>query len=85
MKKFLVNISGVHVIADNLIFATPTEKQHDITFEAVLDRVQQKNDRYNKNKLQFKINAVEYMGYNLVTLEGLKPDSKKLDAILDMP
>ena len=83
-EEIFGDLSGVHVIADDLIIAAPTEKQHDITFKAVLDRARQKNVRYNKDKIQFKVNAVEYMG-NLVTHEGLKPDSKKLDAILNMP
>ena len=83
-EEIFGDISGVHVIADDLIIAAPTEKQHDIILKAVLDRARQKNVWYSKDKIQFKVDAVEYMG-NLVTHEGLKPDSKKLDAILNMP
>ena len=82
-EEIFGNIPGVHVIADDLIIAA-TEQQHDITFKAVLNRARQKGVRYNKDKLQFKVSTVEYMG-NLVTRQGLKPDIKKLDAILNMP
>ena len=83
-EEIFGDIPGVHVIADDLIIAAPSEQEHDATFKAVLNRARQKGVRYNKSKIQFKVDTVQYMG-NLVTHEGLKPDDKKLEAILNMP
>ena len=59
-------IPGVHVIADYIVFAAPTEQQQNVIFKIVLDRARQKDVRYNKDKIQFKVSTFEYMG-NLVT------------------
>ena len=83
-EEIFGDIPGVHIIADDIIIAAPTEQQHDVIFKTVLDRARQKRVRLNKDKIQFKVSIVEYMG-NLVTSEGLKPDDKKIDAILNMP
>ena len=83
-EEIFGDIPGVHIIADDIIIAAPTEQQHHVIFKTVLDRARQKSVRFNKDKIQFKVSTVEYMG-NLVTSEGLKPDDKKIDAILNMP
>ena len=82
-EEIFGDIPGVYVIADDLIIASSSEQQHDTIFKAVLDRTRQKGVRFNRDKIQFKVSAVQYMG-NLVTHEGLKPDDKKLEAILHM-
>ena len=78
------DISGVHVIADDLIIAAATEQEHDAILLKVLDRAREKGVRFNYDKIQFKVSEVEYMG-NLVSSKGLKPDPKKVEAILNMP
>ena len=39
--------------------------------------------RINANKFTFGINEIEYLGY-VVTTEGIKPDPKKIQAIMDL-
>ena len=78
------DISGVHVIADDLIIAAATEQEHDTILRKVLDRARDNGVRFNYDKIQFKVSEVEYMG-NLVSSKGLKPDPKKVEAIVDMP
>ena len=39
--------------------------------------------RINADKSTFGINEVEYLGY-VVTSEGIKPDPKKIQAIMDL-
>ena len=52
------DILGVHIIADDIIIAAPTEQQHDVIFKTVLDRARQKGVRFNKDKIQFKVRTV---------------------------
>ena len=53
-------IPGVHVIADYIVIAAPTEQQQNVIFKIVLDRARQKG----QNPIQSQ--TFEYMG-NLVT------------------
>ena len=41
-EEIFGDIPGVHVIADEIIIAAPTEQQHDVIFKTVLDRARQK-------------------------------------------
>jgi len=50
----------------------------------VLKRAEQKNVKFNKDKIQFKVKSVKYMG-NIISENGLRPDPDKIRAILDMP
>ena len=58
--------------------------EHDIIMDRVLQRARDKGVKFNSDKIQFKISEVEYMG-NLVSSEGLKPDPKKIGAVVNMP
>ena len=69
------DIHGVHVIADDIIIATNDEK-HDETIVKVMERAREKRVRFSKDKVQYRVSLVRYMG-NLVSAEGLKPDEEK--------
>ena len=83
-KETLKNISGVHNIADDLIIPACNKKEHDKILQDVLQRACKKEVKFNKNKIQFKILSVTYMG-NVATKDGLQPDQQKISAIVDMP
>ena len=78
------HISGVHIIADNLIIAACNEEEHDKILQDVLQRAREKGVKFNKNKIQYKISSVTYIG-NVATKDGLQPDQQKISAIVDMP
>ena len=73
------DIDGVKVIFDDIIVAAQDEIMKEL-----LERAKVKNVKFNPNKLQYKVKEVMYMG-NIVSELGLKPDSEKVCAILDMP
>ena len=72
------------MIADDMIIAAKDEKSHDEILCKVLKRAEQKNVQFNKDKIQFKVKSVKYMG-NIISENGLRPDPDKIRAILDMP
>jgi len=78
------DISGVHVITDDLIIAAANPQEHDHIMRLVLTRAREKGVRFNKDKLQFKIDSVHYMGH-IVSAQGLKPVPSKVHAITNMP
>ena len=76
------DLQGVHIIADDIIIAAKNE--HDSTLLRVLQRARDKGVKFNADKIQFKVSTVSYMG-NLVSADELKPDDRKIAAIVDMP
>ena len=78
------DIQGVHVIADDLIISAKDEAEHDAIILRVLERARQQNVKFNANKIQYKVNTVTYMGH-IVSAEGMRPDPRKVEAIVNMP
>ena len=78
------DIHGVHIIADDLIIVARNEKEHDRILGSVLQRARDRGVKFNKDKIQFKVSSVTYMG-NIVSKHGLKPDKRKVQAMVDMP
>lgn len=77
------NIEGVQVVFDDLIISGTTEQEHDEIFKKVLDTAKRHNITFNKEKLQFKVKSVKFMGH-IVSEEGLRPDEDKIKSIVDM-
>ena len=80
----LDDLHGVHIIADALIIAARDEKEHDRILRLVLQQAHDRGVKFNKDKIQFKVSSVTYIG-NIVSEQGLKPDKSKVQAIVDMP
>ena len=78
------NIEGVHIIADDMIIAASSDGEHAEILRQVMERAQAANVKFNKDKIQFKVNTVKYMGH-IITSEGVKPDDAKVTAIANMP
>ena len=50
-KETLGNISGVHIIADDLIIAACNEEENDKILPDVLQKAREKEVKFNKNKI----------------------------------
>ena len=69
------DIHDVHVIADSIIIATNDEK-HDEMIVKVMERAREKRVTFSKDKVQYRVSLVHYIG-NLVSAAGLKPNEEK--------
>ena len=78
------DIEGVHIIADDMLIAAADEQEHDRIMRKVLERAIQYGVKFNFHKVQLKKTSIVYMGV-VISSEGLKPDSAKVKAIVDMP
>ena len=78
------DIQGVHVIADDLIISAKDETEHDAIVSKVFERARQQNVKFNTNKIQYKVNTATYMGH-IVSDDDMRPDQRKLEAIVNMP
>ena len=90
LNQALEGLDGVRTIADDIIIygVGDTENDavvdHDRKFLALLERCRQEHVKLNKDKVQFKLSELSYVGH-VISAEGLKPDPTKIEAILNMP
>lgn len=80
------DIPGVYIIADDMIIAASSEQEHDEILQKVMERAKTANVKFNKDKdkIQFKVDTVKYMGH-IITAAGQRADDAKIKAIVDMP
>lgn len=78
------DIEGVHIIAGDMIIATSSDEEHAAILQKVMEMAQRANVKFNKDKVQYKVNTIRYMGH-IITPQGVKPDDTKVKAINHMP
>ena len=90
MHETLVGLNGIACIADDiLIFGCgetmeEASADHDRNLLSLLERCRERNLHLNKDKLQLRRESTIFMGHEL-TKEGLRPDERKVGAIVKMP
>ncbi|KYO27425.1 hypothetical protein Y1Q_0013450 [Alligator mississippiensis] len=78
------DIPGIHIIADNMLIVAATKEEHDTILKQVLERARLKRIKFNKDKIQFLVDSIMYMGH-IVSKDGVKPDNDKVEAINRIP
>lgn len=90
LHEVMEGLSGVEVIADDILVygsgdtMEQATEDHDQNLVNVLERARQLGLKLNKQKLKLRRTEVAYMGH-LLTSQGLQPDPKKIQAVVDMP
>ena len=79
----MAGLKGVACIADDILVYGKSESDHDENLRNLLEVCDKSNIKLNHDKSVFKTTEVEFFGH-VVTSEGLKPDFKKVEAILGM-
>ncbi|RXN18696.1 Retrovirus-related Pol polyprotein from transposon 297 [Labeo rohita] len=77
------DIEGVFMEADDMIIAAATKAEHDAILKRVMNRAESLNVKFNKDKLQYMVNEVTYLGH-VTTSDGVKLDESKVSAILQL-
>ena len=89
LHMILDGLEGTEVIADDILVygVGETEEEarlnHDDNLIKLLDRVQAKEVKINKDKMKLHLNEIKYMGH-LLTTAGVKPDPEKVKSIREM-
>lgn len=81
--KHLQTLKEFHIIVDYMTIAASTKKEHEEILQKVMTRAQEANVKFNKGKIQFKVNSVKYMGH-VVTANGVKAYETKVKSITKM-
>ena len=83
LDKVLRLVPRVLVIADDIVTHGPTQKTHDGTVLILCETARLNNLSLNSKKMQFKSTNCNFFGHRL-TLDGIKVDPKKIEAIIQM-
>ena len=67
-----------------MIIAASSEREHDEILQKVMQRARALKVKFNRDKIQFKVDAVRYMGH-VITAAGQRADDTKIRAIVDVP
>lgn len=59
-------------------------RQHDLNVFALMKRAQERNLKFNPQKIQFKLPKITFMGH-VISEQGVEPDPSKVKAINNMP
>ena len=84
MHETIEGLDGTEVIADDFLMTGKYDAEHDANLHAFLDRCRERNLVLNAENVRYKLHEVSFMGC-LLTDEGMKPDPKKVETILNMP
>ena len=84
MFHLFQDIEGVEVIVDDLVVWGENVEQHDERLRQVLDRCRKRNLKLYREKCHIRVSEVHYVGH-VLSADGVKPDPKKVEAILTMP
>ena len=83
LDKVLRLVPGVLGIADDIVMHGPTENTHNGTVLILCETARLNNLSLNSKNMQFKSKDCKFFGHRL-TLDGIKVDPKKIEAIIQM-
>lgn len=77
------HIPGVETMMDDIIVWGSTKEEHDSRLRQVMELIKKVNLKLNKDKCEFGVKTLTFMG-DVVSEEGVKPDPRKISAIVNM-
>ena len=83
MSQILEGLDGVLCQMDDVLIFGSDKAQHDQRLTAALKRLQAAGVTLNSEKCEFAKTRVKFLGH-VIDLEGIRPDSDKISAIIQM-
>ena len=80
MESLLRHIPGVIVYIDDILVTGPTDEEHLVSLEEVLDRIESAGLRLKRRKCSFMAKSVVFLGYQ-IDAQGLHPVEEKVRAV----
>jgi len=75
---------GVVNVMDDILVWGEDKDSHNCRLRKLLEKLRSINLKLNKNKCKIGLSEISYIGH-VLSKDGLKPDSEKVRAILEMP
>ena len=82
IRQVLQDCEGAHNILDDVIVHATTEEEHDHRYENVVRVLSSKGLTLNRNKCQFKMSHLEFMGH-VLSARGIGPADVKVKAVVE--
>ena len=76
VEKHFGDISGALPPVFDIIIGVKSEEEHDLILSKVVTKARERNIKFNRDKIQFRVNQVKYMG-EVVSELGFSPDPEK--------
>ena len=83
MENIIQGLPHVCIYIDDIVTGATTE-EHLRNLEEVLTRLENANVRLKRNKCEFMLPSVEYLGHR-ISAQGLQPTDAKVQAICNAP
>lgn len=80
MSQLIAGIKGTFCFLDDIIVAGETEREHDERVEKVLEVLSKNNLTLNKEKCQFKMTQIDFLGMTISKNE-VRPSQTKVIAV----
>ncbi|KAM9552819.1 uncharacterized protein ACWYII_034841 [Salvelinus alpinus] len=77
------HISGVETMMDDITIWGSTKEEHDARVRQALDLTWKVNLKLNKDKCEFGVNTLTFVG-DVLSEDGVKPDPRKTSAVNNM-
>ena len=84
MESLMQGLPHVVVYIDDILVTGATQEEHLRTLEEVLRRLEKAGARLKREKCQFMLPMVEYLGHR-ISADGLQPTDSKIKALKDAP
>ena len=80
IHQIFQDCEGVQNISDDIIVHAPSQELHDIRLKQALNRIKERGLTLNKEKCQFNLNKLIFMGH-VLSYRGINPTEDKVLAI----
>ncbi len=77
------HLPGVETMMDDIIVWGSNRQEHDGRLRQVLELIRQSNLKLNKEKCEFAVKSLTFVG-DVLSEEGVRPDPRKTSAIVNM-
>lgn len=62
-ERNFAGIRGIHIQTDDILVGGSTLEEHDEILKQVIERARKLNIKFNKNKFQYRLKSVKYLGH----------------------
>ncbi|UYV66425.1 K02A2.6-like, partial [Cordylochernes scorpioides] len=84
MDSILLDLKGVICYLDDVVVYAKDRQELEERLRKVLQRFDKVGIRLNRNKCKFAMEELDIFGH-IVSSEGIKPDNRKIEAVLNFP
>ncbi|UYV64864.1 hypothetical protein LAZ67_3002201, partial [Cordylochernes scorpioides] len=84
MDSILLDLKGVICYLDDVVVYAKDRQELEERLRKVLQRFDKVGIRLNRNKCKFAMEELYILGH-IVSSEGIKPDNRKIEAVLNFP